>query len=231
MLDAEDDGPRGVERVLSGDYQLAVLDVMLPGVSGFDLLRSIRAASAVPVLMLTARGDDVDRIVLQLGWRTTCRSRSTLASCGAHPGHSAPGAGGRPRRRRPPGRAPRRRRRGHGSRRPSRPASGGTGRADRCGVRAARAAAARGRLGGAARRPRPGRTRPRPAAVRPQHRRAREPDSQEARAPGGWRRADALRILEDEARVQDEAVAAAERSVACSTTRHRCRCSGCSRSA
>ena len=68
VLDAEDDGPRGVERVLSGDYQLAVLDVMLPGVSGFDLLRSIRAASAVPVLMLTARGDDVDRIVgLELG--------------------------------------------------------------------------------------------------------------------------------------------------------------------
>jgi DNA-binding response OmpR family regulator len=68
VLDAEDDGQRGVERVLSGDYQLAVLDVMLPGVSGFDLLRSIRAVSAVPVLMLTARGDDVDRIVgLELG--------------------------------------------------------------------------------------------------------------------------------------------------------------------
>jgi two-component system response regulator CpxR len=54
--------------VLSGDYQLAVLDVMLPGVSGFDLLRSIRATSRIPVLMLTARGDDVDRIVgLELG--------------------------------------------------------------------------------------------------------------------------------------------------------------------
>ena len=45
-----------------------VLDVMLPGVSGFDLLRSIRATSRIPVLMLTARGDDVDRIVgLELG--------------------------------------------------------------------------------------------------------------------------------------------------------------------
>jgi two-component system response regulator CpxR len=67
-LDAEEDGPRGVDRVLSGDYQLAVLDVMLPGVSGFDLLRTIRASSPIPVLMLTARGDDVDRIVgLELG--------------------------------------------------------------------------------------------------------------------------------------------------------------------
>jgi len=67
-LDAEADGARAVERALSGDYQLTVLDVMLPGVSGFDLLRGIRATSRVPVLMLTARGDDVDRIVgLELG--------------------------------------------------------------------------------------------------------------------------------------------------------------------
>jgi DNA-binding response OmpR family regulator len=67
-LDAETDGTQAVDRVLAGDYQLAVLDVMLPGVSGFDLLRSIRTASRIPVLMLTARGDDVDRIVgLELG--------------------------------------------------------------------------------------------------------------------------------------------------------------------
>ena len=47
---------------------LIVLDVMLPGVSGFDILRHLRAASRIPVLMLTARGDDVDRIVgLELG--------------------------------------------------------------------------------------------------------------------------------------------------------------------
>jgi two-component system response regulator CpxR len=67
-LDAETDGTRAVDRVISGGYQLAVLDVMLPGVSGFDVLRSIRATSRIPVLMLTARGDDVDRIVgLELG--------------------------------------------------------------------------------------------------------------------------------------------------------------------
>ena len=67
-LDAETDGTHALDRAISGDYQLTVLDVMLPGVSGFDLLRGIRAASQMPVLMLTARGDDVDRIVgLELG--------------------------------------------------------------------------------------------------------------------------------------------------------------------
>jgi two-component system response regulator CpxR len=68
VLDIENDGTRAVGRALSGDYHLIVLDVMLPGVSGFDLLRAIRASSRIPVLMLTARGDDVDRIVgLELG--------------------------------------------------------------------------------------------------------------------------------------------------------------------
>ena len=68
VLDAEGDGGRGVSRALSGDYQITVLDVMLPGASGFDLLRSIRMTSRIPVLMLTARDDHVDRIVgLELG--------------------------------------------------------------------------------------------------------------------------------------------------------------------
>lgn len=62
------EGSRGAEEALSGDYSLVVLDVMLPGSSGFDVLRQIRARSDVPVLMLTARGDEVDRIVgLELG--------------------------------------------------------------------------------------------------------------------------------------------------------------------
>lgn len=61
-------GNVGVERALSGDYTLVVLDVMLPGLNGFDALSSIRSKSRVPVLMLTARGDDVDRIVgLEMG--------------------------------------------------------------------------------------------------------------------------------------------------------------------
>src|SRR5207237_4041989 len=67
-VDSVNDGEEGVGRALSGDYALVVLDVMLPGVSGFDVLRRIRSASRVPVLMLTARGADIDRIIgLELG--------------------------------------------------------------------------------------------------------------------------------------------------------------------
>jgi len=67
-LEAEMDGTRAIDRAVAGDHQLVVLDVMLPGVNGFDVLRSIRASSHIPVLMLTARGDEVDRIVgLELG--------------------------------------------------------------------------------------------------------------------------------------------------------------------
>jgi len=61
-------GGAGAELVGSGDYDLVILDVMLPELSGFDVLRRLRTVSMVPVLMLTARGDDVDRIVgLELG--------------------------------------------------------------------------------------------------------------------------------------------------------------------
>lgn len=61
-------GDAGVARALAGEHQLVVLDVMLPGLNGFEVLRRIRADSKVPVLMLTARGDDVDRIVgLEIG--------------------------------------------------------------------------------------------------------------------------------------------------------------------
>ena len=68
VLEDETDGGRAVDRLTRGAYQLAVLDVMLPGLNGFDVLRAVRATSRVPILMLTARGDDVDRIVgLELG--------------------------------------------------------------------------------------------------------------------------------------------------------------------
>ena len=61
-------GEQGVEEALSGRYAIIALDVMMPGISGIEVLRRIRAVSSVPVLMLTAKGDDMDRIVgLELG--------------------------------------------------------------------------------------------------------------------------------------------------------------------
>ncbi|MBS1810326.1 MAG: response regulator transcription factor [Acidobacteria bacterium] len=58
----------GLARGLSGEHKLIVLDVMMPGINGFEVLRRLRANSRLPVLMLTARGSDVDRIVgLELG--------------------------------------------------------------------------------------------------------------------------------------------------------------------
>ena len=67
-IEAVHQGHAGVERALSGDHSLVVLDVMLPGLNGFEVLRHIRAQSQIPVLMLTARGDDIDRIVgLEIG--------------------------------------------------------------------------------------------------------------------------------------------------------------------
>ncbi len=62
------DGESGVAAALSGDFAIAVLDVMMPKLSGIEVLRRIRAAGSLPVLMLTAKGDDLDRIVgLELG--------------------------------------------------------------------------------------------------------------------------------------------------------------------
>src|ERR1043166_1721421 len=62
------DGTAGLELALSGDYDMAVLDVMLPKMNGFDVLRNLREQSRLPVIMLTARGDDMERIVgLEIG--------------------------------------------------------------------------------------------------------------------------------------------------------------------
>src|SRR5208337_1640055 len=62
------DGESGLQRATGGGYLLVVLDVMLPGINGFEVLRRVRASSRLPVLLLTARGEDVDRIVgLEIG--------------------------------------------------------------------------------------------------------------------------------------------------------------------
>lgn len=67
-VEAVHDGETGAARALGSDWALVVLDVMLPRCSGLDVLRRIRAVSGVPVVMLTARGDEVDRVVgLEMG--------------------------------------------------------------------------------------------------------------------------------------------------------------------
>ncbi len=67
-VDTQNDGRRGLSAALNGGYDLLVLDVMLPGIDGFEILKRIRRESRIPIMMLTARGEDEDRIVgLELG--------------------------------------------------------------------------------------------------------------------------------------------------------------------
>ena len=67
-VEMEHDGAKGLDRARAAPFDLIVLDVMLPRLDGFDVLRQLRRSNMVPVLMLTARGEDVDRIVgLELG--------------------------------------------------------------------------------------------------------------------------------------------------------------------
>jgi DNA-binding response OmpR family regulator len=67
-IDCAHAGDTGLNMALSGDYSLIVLDVMLPGMNGFGVLQAIRKQISTPVIMLTARGNDVDRVVgLEMG--------------------------------------------------------------------------------------------------------------------------------------------------------------------
>ena len=68
VVDWATNGGQGVPRALSGDYRLILLDVMMPEMNGFDVLRRIRVESRIPVLMLTAKGDTLDRVLgLEMG--------------------------------------------------------------------------------------------------------------------------------------------------------------------
>jgi two-component system response regulator CpxR len=68
LIDTVQNSVQGVTWAESGKYSFVVLDVMMPNMSGFDVLRRIRAKSRIPVLMLTARGDSTDRVLgLELG--------------------------------------------------------------------------------------------------------------------------------------------------------------------
>ncbi len=67
-VDAAHTGSHGLEKVLAGDFNVVILDVMMPEMDGFEVLKRLRKESDIPVLMLTARGDETDRIVgLEMG--------------------------------------------------------------------------------------------------------------------------------------------------------------------
>lgn len=57
------DGEEAIEKFFASDFDLVILDVMLPGLDGFEVLQRIREKSTVPVIMLTAKGDDMDKIL------------------------------------------------------------------------------------------------------------------------------------------------------------------------
>jgi DNA-binding response OmpR family regulator len=92
------DGGDALEELQLHDYEILILDVMLPSVGGFDVLRKLGASYTTPILMLTARGDDVDRIVgLELGAddylskpfnprELVARIRAILRRAGGRPG-------------------------------------------------------------------------------------------------------------------------------------------------
>ena len=68
QVEAAHNGAQGLERVLKGDFHAVILDVMMPQMDGFEVLKRLRRESDIPVLMLTARGEETDRIVgLEMG--------------------------------------------------------------------------------------------------------------------------------------------------------------------
>lgn len=62
------EGSSALEKIKSGEFDLVILDIMLPGMNGLDILKEVRRFSKIPVIMLTAKGDEIDRILgLELG--------------------------------------------------------------------------------------------------------------------------------------------------------------------
>jgi two-component system response regulator CpxR len=83
-VDTARDGGEAVDKALKTQYDLIVLDIMMPVMDGLDALRQLRTRSTTPVLMLTARGDDIDRIIgLEIGaddyLTKPCNPRELLA--------------------------------------------------------------------------------------------------------------------------------------------------------
>jgi two-component system response regulator CpxR len=105
-VDMAHDGAAGLALAQKTDYDAIILDVMLPGMNGFDVLRELRQLQQTPVLMLTARGDDIDSIVgLELGaddyLPKPCNPRVLVARIRAvlrrrHPQQGEPGENSEP---------------------------------------------------------------------------------------------------------------------------------------
>lgn len=67
-IDTAADGEEGLQKALAGNYDLLLLDVMMPRMNGFDMLKLLRQKSDTPVLMLTAKGDEIDKVLgLEMG--------------------------------------------------------------------------------------------------------------------------------------------------------------------
>ncbi|MGN0480532.1 MAG: response regulator, partial [Lachnospiraceae bacterium] len=61
-VDIENDGKKGLERALNTPYDLIILDLMLPSMDGFDICREISIHKDIPIIMVTAKKDDIDKI-------------------------------------------------------------------------------------------------------------------------------------------------------------------------
>ena len=61
-VDCADDGTKGLDMALSGDYNLILLDIMLPGISGLEICKRVRKVSNIPILLVSAKKDDLDKI-------------------------------------------------------------------------------------------------------------------------------------------------------------------------
>ena len=82
------DGEKGVQEILNNPYDVVVLDSMMPKMNGLDVLKTVRAQSKTPIIMLTAKGDDIDRIIgLEMGADDyvpkPCQPRELLARINA----------------------------------------------------------------------------------------------------------------------------------------------------
>ena len=61
-VEIETDGKQGLEKALKNDFDMIILDIMLPGVDGFEICKQIREAKEIPILMVSARKEDIDKI-------------------------------------------------------------------------------------------------------------------------------------------------------------------------